>query len=80
MLKDALNPILYVNIFIIIFESVNYFENVAPRKRNVGELLLNFIRVFLSLDYYFLNECDDVKSSNFELCFHLHFASMISSR
>ena len=32
----------------LIFGSVNCFENVARRQRNVSELLLNFIRVFLS--------------------------------
>ena len=53
------------------YGSVNYFENVARRQQNVGELQLNFIRVFLN------PECDDITSPNFEPGSHLHFASNI---
>ena len=44
----SLNVIPFVNIISLIFRFVNYFENVARRQRNVSELQLNFIRVFLS--------------------------------
>ena len=59
----------FVNVIGLIFGSVNNFENVVRRQRNVSELLLNFIRVFL------IPECDDTTSSNFELGSHLHFTS-----
>ena len=60
----------FVNIISLIFRSVNYFENVARRQRNVSELQLHFIRVFLSIP-----ECDDITSLNFELGSHLHFTN-----
>ena len=63
----------FVNIISLIFGSVNYFENVARRQRNVSELLLNFIHVFL------IHECDDITSPNFELGSPLHFVSQQSN-
>ena len=64
----------FINIIDLVFGSVNYFENVARRQRNVSELLLNFIRVFL------VPECDDITYPNFELGSHRLFASKISTR
>ena len=61
----------FVNIFSIIFGSVNYFENVVCWQENVSELLLNFICVFLIPEY------DGVTLPNFELGSHLYFTCTV---